>query len=79
MKLTETQSYWLERLTKRPDKRLRYGAPGMPEKTADALINLGLIRREWQPIFKKVTRENYSTFYVVPVEPELTASVPDGG
>jgi hypothetical protein len=74
VKLTETQSYWLDRLKAHREKRLRYGAPGMPEKTADALIKLGLIRREMQPLCLNPARARYSTFFVIPVANDEEAS-----
>lgn len=66
--MTETQTYWLKRLTQNPKKRLRYGAPGMPERTADALVRLGVVRTEWQRTFLRSPEAKSQSLFVVMVD-----------
>lgn len=70
--MTRTQADWLKRLRMNPKKRIRYGAPGIPERTADALVKLGLIRTEWQRIFLSSERSNAQGMFCVLAEPETT-------
>lgn len=80
MNLSNTQKLWLSRLTNHPKRRLRYGAPGMPERTANVLIRAGLARREWQPIFLSARGTGHvpHTFFVVPVEQPKREGESDG-
>jgi len=68
VKLSATQKMWLRRLVNGPQKRLRYGAPGMPERTANALVKAGLAKIELQNLFRDPKRGTYKSHFVVPVE-----------
>jgi hypothetical protein len=66
-KLTATQKRWLEILKRRG--RVRYSAShagGIPERTADVLVRLGLARTEWQPVFRR--SEHPRGLFLLPTE-----------
>lgn len=68
-KLSPTMRLWLRKVDRNSQKRLPYGrgfgGRGVPERTADALEKLGLVRIVWQPVFLR--RESpLRAKYVVP-------------
>lgn len=66
-KLSRAQRDWLRRLRLNPAKRLKYGAPGCPQQTADGLIKLGLAKLEMLPILVRKP-DCPKAMYIVPVE-----------